>query len=102
MISLIPSHFTAFPHPPPPPLPSPFPILREQINDDYYECLTPATMKELLEACKKGKKPDMGRWGSLPLNGQVSCEGEREGKSGDATQFFCYRGMRIGFLTRRA
>ncbi|CAM9237750.1 unnamed protein product [Ascophyllum nodosum] len=46
-----------------------------QINDDYYECLTPATMKELLDACKKGKEPDMGRWGSLPLNGQVSCEG---------------------------
>ena len=50
----------------------------EKINDDYYECLTPATMKELLDACKKGKEPDMGRWGSLPLNGQVSCEGERE------------------------
>ena len=33
-------------------------------------------MKELLAACKKGVKPEMGRWGSLPLNGQVSCEGE--------------------------
>ena len=34
-------------------------------------------MKQLLVACKKGEKPEMGRWGSLPLNGQVSCEGER-------------------------
>lgn len=47
-----------------------------KINDDYFECLTPETMKELLAACKKGEKPSMGRWGSLPLNGQVSCEGE--------------------------
>lgn len=46
-----------------------------QINDDYYECLTPKTTIELLEACKKGKPPRMGRWGSLPMNGQVSCEG---------------------------
>lgn len=48
----------------------------KKINDDYFECLTPETMKELLEACKKDEKPEMGRWGSLPLNGQVSCEGE--------------------------
>jgi len=46
-----------------------------QLNDDYYECLTNETMIELLELCKAGKKPDMGKWGSLPLNGQVSCEG---------------------------
>ncbi|CAM9690108.1 unnamed protein product [Discosporangium mesarthrocarpum] len=46
-----------------------------QINDDYYECLTPQTTKELLAACKKDAAPEMGRWGSLPLNGQVSCEG---------------------------
>lgn len=32
-------------------------------------------MVELLEACKKGTPPPMGRWGSLPMNGQVSCEG---------------------------
>lgn len=37
-------------------------------------------MKQLLAACKKGEKPEMGRWGSLPLNGQVSCEGERARK----------------------
>lgn len=46
-----------------------------QLNDDYYECLTPKSIIELLEACKAGKKPPMGKWGSLPMNGQVSCEG---------------------------
>lgn len=46
-----------------------------QLNDDYYECLTPKTTIELLEACKAGKQPAMGKWGSLPMNGQVSCEG---------------------------
>ena len=46
-----------------------------QMNDDYYECLTPKTTVELLEACKKGMPPAMGKWGSLPMNGQVSCEG---------------------------
>ena len=48
-----------------------------QMNDDYYECLTPKTTIELLEACKKGKPPPMGKWGSLPMNGQVSCEGPK-------------------------
>lgn len=46
-----------------------------QMNDDYYECLTPKSTVELLEACKKGNPPTMGKWGSLPMNGQVSCEG---------------------------
>jgi NADH dehydrogenase (ubiquinone) flavoprotein 2 len=46
-----------------------------QMNDDYYECLTPQTTIELLELCKKGTPPKMGKWGSLPMNGQVSCEG---------------------------
>jgi len=46
-----------------------------QLNDDYYECLTPETTIELLEACKADKPPPMGKWGSLPMNGQVSCEG---------------------------
>jgi len=46
-----------------------------QVNDDYYECLTPKTTIELLELCRKGEKPKMGKWGSLPMNGQVSCEG---------------------------
>ena len=45
-----------------------------QLNDDYYECLTPKTVKKLLEDCKQGKgPPPMGLWGSLPMNGQVSC-----------------------------
>lgn len=48
-----------------------------QLNDDYYECLTPATTIELLEACKAGKPPAVGKWGSLPMNGQVSCEGPK-------------------------
>eukprot|EP00542_Grammatophora_oceanica_P016764 CAMPEP_0194035220 /NCGR_PEP_ID=MMETSP0009_2-20130614/7669_1 /TAXON_ID=210454 /ORGANISM="Grammatophora oceanica, Strain CCMP 410" /LENGTH=262 /DNA_ID=CAMNT_0038676491 /DNA_START=93 /DNA_END=881 /DNA_ORIENTATION=+ len=46
-----------------------------QMNDDYYECLTPETTKQLLDACRKGTPPPMGKWGSLPMNGQVSCEG---------------------------
>ena len=45
------------------------------MNDDYYECLTPASTIALLDACKAGKPPPMGRWGSLPMNGQLSCEG---------------------------
>jgi len=48
-----------------------------QLNDDYYECLTPQTTIALLEACKKGTPPKMGKWGSLPMNGQVSCEGPK-------------------------
>lgn len=48
-----------------------------QMNDDYYECLTPKTTVELLEACKAGAPPAMGKWGSLPMNGQVSCEGPK-------------------------
>lgn len=46
-----------------------------QLNDDYYECLTSKTVIELLEACKKGTPPPVGKWGSLPMNGQISCEG---------------------------
>lgn len=46
-----------------------------QLNDDYYECLTKETTIALLEACKAGAPPKMGKWGSLPMNGQVSCEG---------------------------
>lgn len=42
-----------------------------QLNDDYYECLTPKTTIALLEACKQGRPPAMGKWGSLPMNGQV-------------------------------
>jgi NADH dehydrogenase (ubiquinone) flavoprotein 2 len=46
-----------------------------QINDDYYECLSKETMTELLDLCKEDKLPPVGKWGSLPMNGQVSCEG---------------------------
>ena len=46
-----------------------------QINDDYYECLSKTTMIELLELMKEDKLPPVGKWGSLPMNGQVSCEG---------------------------
>ena len=42
-----------------------------QMNDDYYECLTPESTRALLDACKKGQPPKMGKWGSLPMNGQV-------------------------------
>lgn len=46
-----------------------------QINDDYYECLTPESTIHLLKSAQEGKIPKMGKWGSLPMNGQVSCEG---------------------------
>lgn len=46
-----------------------------QANDDYYECLNVETTKQLLQSMKEGKPPPMGKWGSLPMNGQVSCEG---------------------------
>jgi NADH dehydrogenase (ubiquinone) flavoprotein 2 len=32
-----------------------------QLNDDYYECLTKETTIALLEACKAGKPPAMGK-----------------------------------------
>lgn len=48
-----------------------------QLNDDFYECLTPETTVALLEACKKGAPPKLTKWGSLPMNGQVSCEGPK-------------------------
>jgi NADH dehydrogenase (ubiquinone) flavoprotein 2 len=46
-----------------------------QINDDFYECLTPATTIEVLESCRKGAPLPMTKWGSRPMNGQLSCEG---------------------------
>lgn len=46
-----------------------------QINDDFYEQLTPETTVSLLNSCKKGTPPVMTKWGSLPMNGQLSCEG---------------------------
>ena len=47
-----------------------------QINDDFFECLTPESMKGLLDDIRaKGKLPPMTKWGSKPMNGQYSCEG---------------------------
>ena len=47
-----------------------------QINDDYYEDLTPQTMDELLEALRAGKKPVLGsqsgRCGSCAQKGPTS------------------------------
>ena len=38
--------------------------------------LTPETTVELLDYCKtKGELPPLTKWGSLPMNGQLSCEG---------------------------
>ena len=52
-----------------------------QLNDDFYENLTPETTVELLEYCKEhDEAPPLTKWGSLPLNGQLSCEGP-QGKS---------------------
>lgn len=46
-----------------------------QLNDDFYECLTPETTVEILEACKKGGPPPLNQWGSRAMNGQLTCEG---------------------------
>jgi NADH dehydrogenase (ubiquinone) flavoprotein 2 len=46
-----------------------------QLNDDFYEMLTPKTTIELLDACTAGSPPKLTKWGSLPMNGQISCEG---------------------------
>jgi len=47
-----------------------------QINDNFYECLTPETTIELLDYIREHKEePPLTKWGSLPMNGQYSCEG---------------------------
>lgn len=47
-----------------------------QINDDYYEDLTPQSMKELLDILSEGLKPKIGsqkgRKASMPLSGPTS------------------------------
>lgn len=47
-----------------------------QINDDYYEDLTVATMETVLDALKAGRKPapgsQSGRQGSCPASGPTS------------------------------
>ncbi|PCI00666.1 MAG: NADH-quinone oxidoreductase subunit NuoE [Alphaproteobacteria bacterium] len=51
-----------------------------QVNDDYYEDLTPETMQNLLSALSKGnppkKGPQNGRIAAMPLGGPTSLEKE--------------------------
>ncbi len=51
-----------------------------QINDDYYEDLTPELMGTVLDDLKAGKKPSVGsqtgRKGSCAQNGPTSLKGE--------------------------
>ena len=49
-----------------------------QLNDDFYENLTPETTIQLLDACAAGNPPKMTKWGSLPMNGQLSREDHKE------------------------
>jgi len=47
-----------------------------QINDDFYECLTPDSMLEIIRRCRdEGAPPPLNKWGSKPMNGQDNCEG---------------------------
>lgn len=46
-----------------------------QVNDDFYECLNRDTVVKVLEAFQAGKPIPMTKWGSRPMNGQLSCEG---------------------------
>ena len=46
-----------------------------QVNDDFYECLTPATAVQVIDACAAGTPIPMNVWGCRPMNGQTSCEG---------------------------
>jgi len=47
-----------------------------QINDDYYEDLTPESIVSIMESLKRGEKPKVGsqtgRTGSCPCNGPTS------------------------------
>lgn len=56
-----------------------------QINDDYYEDLTPGTMKEILETLSSGMKPkagsQKGRKGSMALSGPTTLK-EKAKKAG--------------------
>lgn len=58
-----------------------------QINDDYYEDLTPASMKELLNILSEGMEPPVGsqkgRKASMPLSGPTTLE-EQAKKAGIA------------------
>lgn len=56
-----------------------------QINDDFYEDLTPGTMKEILETLANGMKPKVGsqkgRKGSMALSGPTTLK-EKAKKAG--------------------
>ncbi|MCB1555682.1 MAG: NADH-quinone oxidoreductase subunit NuoE [Alphaproteobacteria bacterium] len=56
-----------------------------QINDDYYEDLTPETMKQVLKSLKKGQQPEIGpqstRHASEPLPGPTTLQ-DRTQKAG--------------------
>jgi NADH-quinone oxidoreductase E subunit len=56
-----------------------------QINDDYYEDLTPASMKKLLEDLAQGQTPQAGplvhRQTSAPLSGPKTCLSQKKEKS---------------------
>ena len=49
-----------------------------QVNDDFYEDLTPATTKELLDVLSEGMQPKVGsqkgRKASMPLSGPTTLE----------------------------
>jgi len=51
-----------------------------QINDDYYEDLTPEIITELVEGMKKGKLPkkgsQVGRYDSMPQGGPTTLEAD--------------------------
>lgn len=53
-----------------------------QINDDYYEDLTPATMGEVLDTLAQGMKPRIGsqkgRKGSMALSGPTTLKDDAE------------------------
>lgn len=56
-----------------------------QINDDYYEDLTPDTMKKLLDDLKAGKEitpgPQVERQTSAPISGPKTCLPEKKEKA---------------------
>jgi len=52
-----------------------FGVTREPSVLCRQECLTRESVIEVLKSCEAGKPLPMKTWGSLPMNGQESCEG---------------------------
>lgn len=54
-----------------------------QVNDDYYEDLTPARMEEMIDLLAQGKKPptgsQTGRKGSMAINGPTTLASRKQG-----------------------